>query len=603
VVDADPHADPPWMVTAYIEGPSLEEAVRRYGPLPPGRVRALGAGLAEGLAAIHANGLVHRDLKPGNVIMAEDGPRIIDFGIARALDATGLTSTGMVIGTFAYMSPEQVRGDPVMPVSDVFSLGSMLAFAATGRPPFGGDTAAAIIFRILTEPPDLADLADQELRALIEACLVKPLEARPPVQAVLAALTGRVPLPAGAAPQAPGRAIPFSDSRDPTTQTGEVAPGTFPPRAVSPPTPPPRPVPPADRRPRRRSAGLIAGAALIAVLATVIPLLLATSSPGSTSGHGRSTGPSPGSTLSARDITLHAPRGTELTGLAFSPDGKLLAAGGGQNKPTYVWDITAGRRTALTDPSAAGITAVAISPNGKFLADADSNNTVFLWNLATSKLIGPLIDTRAGGYPYGVAFSPDSKLLATGEASNQTDLWDVATGKLIKVLKDASPNSGLAFSPDGTLLAAAGRPAFLWDVATGRRHAALYGPGGRQAVDVAFSPDGKVLASADAVGTAYLWDVATGSLIATLPAPYQNPDANQNLNWVTFSPDGSLVVIADANGHAYLWNAATHKLVGTFTDPSGAQVEGVAFRPDGRVLAVSDDIGNVYLRITSQLVS
>src|SRR5271155_1828797 len=111
VVDADPDADPPWMVTAYIQGPSLEEAIRRDGPMPPDQVRVLGAGLAEGLAAIHACGLVHRDLKPGNVIMAEDGPRIIDFGIVRAIDATtGITSTGVVVGTFAYMSPEQIRG-------------------------------------------------------------------------------------------------------------------------------------------------------------------------------------------------------------------------------------------------------------------------------------------------------------------------------------------------------------------------------------------------------------------------------------------------------------------------------------------------------------
>ena len=134
VVDADPHAETPWMVTAYIDGPSLEEAVARHGPLPPGQVRALGAGLAEGLTAIHAHGLVHRDLKPGNVIMAGDGPRIIDFGIARAIGASTLTTAGSVVGTVAYMSPEQVRGDPVLPASDVFSLGSVLAFAATGRP-------------------------------------------------------------------------------------------------------------------------------------------------------------------------------------------------------------------------------------------------------------------------------------------------------------------------------------------------------------------------------------------------------------------------------------------------------------------------------------
>ena len=172
VVDADPQADQPWMVTAFIEGPSLQEAVDRDGPLPAGRVRALGAGLAEGLAAIHARGLVHRDLKPGNVILAPDGPRIIDFGIARAIDATtGITTAGAVIGTFAYMSPEHLGGDPPGPASDVFSLGSVLAFAATGRPPFTGDSTATVMFRLVTQPPELAGLADPELTELIGACL------------------------------------------------------------------------------------------------------------------------------------------------------------------------------------------------------------------------------------------------------------------------------------------------------------------------------------------------------------------------------------------------------------------------------------------------
>jgi serine/threonine protein kinase len=134
VVDADPAADPPWMVTAYIPGPSLDEVVRSAGPLESSALRALGAGLAEGLGAVHAAGLVHRDLKPTNVIMAKDGPRIIDFGIARAADATSLTSSGVLIGTFSFMSPEQVRGERLGPESDVFSLGGVLAYAATGRP-------------------------------------------------------------------------------------------------------------------------------------------------------------------------------------------------------------------------------------------------------------------------------------------------------------------------------------------------------------------------------------------------------------------------------------------------------------------------------------
>jgi len=214
VVDADPHADPPWMVTAFIEGPSLQDDVDRSGPLPPDRVCALGAGLAEGLAAIHACGLVHRDLKPGNVVLAADGPRIIDFGIARAIGATtGLTSTGVVVGTLTYMSPEQIRGDAVGPASDVFALGSVLAFAATGRAPFGDDSAVTVMFRICTEPPDLAGVADERLRKLIDASLAKAPQDRPTLPALLAALGGATP---AAAPAAPARAVPAADTPAPS---------------------------------------------------------------------------------------------------------------------------------------------------------------------------------------------------------------------------------------------------------------------------------------------------------------------------------------------------------------------------------------------------
>ncbi len=214
VVDADPHADPPWMVTAFIEGPSLQDDVDRGGPLPPDRVCALGAGLAEGLAAIHACGLVHRDLKPGNVVLAADGPRIIDFGIARVIGATtGLTSTGVVVGTLTYMSPEQIRGGAVGPASDVFALGSVLTFAATGRAPFGDDSEATVMFRICLEPPDLAGVADERLRQAIGASLAKAPQDRPTLPALLAALGGVTPT---AAPAAPARAVPVAASRAPS---------------------------------------------------------------------------------------------------------------------------------------------------------------------------------------------------------------------------------------------------------------------------------------------------------------------------------------------------------------------------------------------------
>ena len=186
VVDADPDGDPPWLVTAYVAGPSLHEAIQAHGPLPAAAVGVLGAGLAEGLIAVHGCDLVHRDLKPGNVILAADGPRVIDFGIARALDATHHTSS--IVGTPAFMSPEQGRGDLVGPQSDVFSLGSVLAFAATGRNPFGTGPSHAIIYRVVHDHPDLAGLPGK-LADLVAACLAKAPADRPTLTAVLDDLT------------------------------------------------------------------------------------------------------------------------------------------------------------------------------------------------------------------------------------------------------------------------------------------------------------------------------------------------------------------------------------------------------------------------------
>ncbi|MFF0451292.1 serine/threonine-protein kinase [Streptomyces sp. NPDC004609] len=185
IVDADPYADRPWLVSAYVPGPSLHAAVAEHGALPAKALRVLAAGLAEGLIAIHDCALVHRDLKPGNVILAADGPRIIDFGIARALEATSQTATGVISGTPAYMSPEQARGDTeISPASDVFSLGSVLAFASTGTAPFGDGHPAAVLYRVVQETPDLS-LVDHEIRGLVAACLAKEPTARPAMAEIL----------------------------------------------------------------------------------------------------------------------------------------------------------------------------------------------------------------------------------------------------------------------------------------------------------------------------------------------------------------------------------------------------------------------------------
>ncbi|MGV9853498.1 serine/threonine-protein kinase [Streptomyces sp. NPDC003442] len=180
VLDADPEARIPWVATGYVAGPPLNQAVSDEGPLPGSSVRALGAGLAEALAAVHALGLVHRDVKPSNVLLALDGPRLIDFGIARATEGTvSLTSTGASIGSPGYMAPEQILGENVEGAADVFSLGAVLAYAATGEPPFPGDTSAALLYKVVHDEPRFGRELTGELRDLVAACLAKNPADRP----------------------------------------------------------------------------------------------------------------------------------------------------------------------------------------------------------------------------------------------------------------------------------------------------------------------------------------------------------------------------------------------------------------------------------------
>ncbi|MEU0158556.1 serine/threonine-protein kinase [Streptomyces sp. NPDC006261] len=179
VLDADPDAPVPWVATGYVAGPPLSQAITEHGPLHEHAVRTLGAGLAEALHVVHGQGIVHRDVKPSNVLLALDGPRLIDFGIARALGATvSLTSTGVSVGSPGYMAPEQIRGRDVSGAADVFSLGAVLAYAATGAAPFSGDSSAVLLYKVVHEEPELGDL-EGELREVVAGCLAKDPDARP----------------------------------------------------------------------------------------------------------------------------------------------------------------------------------------------------------------------------------------------------------------------------------------------------------------------------------------------------------------------------------------------------------------------------------------
>ncbi|WP_212909479.1 serine/threonine-protein kinase [Streptomyces sp. TS71-3] len=242
VVDADAEAERPWVASQYVPGPSLAELVSRQGPLDAARVRRLGAGLAEALAAFHRVGLVHRDLKPSNVLILDDGPRVIDFGISKALESDGgteLTKTGWLVGTPGFMSPEQAMGGPVDTPSDVFSLGSVLIHAATGRGPFGHGATPVLLFRVVHEPPDMSGVPE-ELRPVVTACLAKDAGDRPTAAEVAERLAARpvdaaggqlqdraatvVDPSAGSTPPGAGRPPTVLDPPEDVTRTAEAPP-------------------------------------------------------------------------------------------------------------------------------------------------------------------------------------------------------------------------------------------------------------------------------------------------------------------------------------------------------------------------------------------
>lgn len=183
VVDADPDAPAPWLATAYVSGPTLAQLIAAQGPMPEGKLRHLGLALAEALQAIHGCGLVHRDLKPGNIIMADDGPRVVDFGIARAVESTRLTMTGIAVGTPGFLAPEQAEGLPVSPAADIFALGAVLV-AAAGGIAFGDGTPASLMYRSVHHEPDLSAVP-VALRGTVAACMIKSPQQRPTAEQLL----------------------------------------------------------------------------------------------------------------------------------------------------------------------------------------------------------------------------------------------------------------------------------------------------------------------------------------------------------------------------------------------------------------------------------
>ncbi|WP_067975641.1 WD40 repeat domain-containing serine/threonine protein kinase [Nocardiopsis trehalosi] len=599
VVAADPEGDPAWVATAYIPGPTLDTRVRDNGPIAPPALHALAAGLAEGLKAVHACGLVHRDLKPGNIILSGDGPRIIDFGIARPLDSEGLTTHEAVFGTLPYMSPEQTENSHVGPASDMFSLGTVLAYAATGTNPFNGASMAATIRRLIGPPPDPGDV-DPETRALITACWDHDPERRPTPDAVLtrfgalAARTG--PPPATDRPAAEGGgpevttfppAATYVDSAaDRSSSKGGASDATtFPPA--------PTYVDPAADRPPAKGGGSTAAPPPPAPPA---PPFAAPARPPRAAA-GRPGGSTP-DRVRRKGVWLVV--GAVVAFTTVPTAGAWLVAEGPGGEPSDTVSVPPPEPLLTLTGHEDTVNSVAFSPDGTALATSDTAFSVRVWDTGTWEESATLIEEDSPvsvGTP-SVAFDPDGTLLATGHESVR--LWGVGTWEEVATILEDDWITSVAFSSDGTTLATSdpvGNVRF-WNTSTGSETAAVEGPPD-YVTSMAFSPDGTTLASATAVdqagvfedsdgGAVRLWDSRNGAEIAVLTSH------DSSFESVAFSPDGGLLAACD--GDVRLWDTGTREEVTTLT--AAEATASLAFSPDGSTIATGHEDGTVRLRDT-----
>ncbi|WP_165956259.1 protein kinase domain-containing protein [Streptomyces hainanensis] len=441
VVDADPEGDPPWLATLYVPGGSLADRIAEHGPLPAREAARVGAQLAEALTEIHGHGLVHRDLKPGNVLLAEDGVRVIDFGITRALsDSHRLTEDGAVLGSPPFMAPEQLTGGAeVSTPADVFALGAVVAFAATGHSPFeagglpGGDPLA-VAYRVVHEEPDLGDVPPA-LRDLVSMCLAKDPDRRPAVASLL-------------------RMASFADTRAQAAVVRDSEVWRSARRDDDGGSPPA-----GRRRSRRWRRRLAVGAATLAVLAAAGAGVLLAADRGD-GGADPDDGSAPGPSADAPTAPAFTPwevdwrdfgvQDAAIAGLACAPAaaGDLLCSAGSDVTVLLAPDGTERWRHLPPRDSAGGpgalmVGEVVYAPSDKGLVALDLASGDELWEIDAPELMNPTAATE------------DSLVLQNGDSTlrfyalgspDPVGSWEVPGRYLTNVLADRDRNRVLALS-------------------------------------------------------------------------------------------------------------------------------------------------------------
>jgi len=654
VQPADAGDDAVYLIMDLLDGPTLAQIIGSRGPLPAPTVAAYGLHLLSVLEAAHAQGIVHSDIKPVNIIIAGGQARLTDFGVGDAR-----LTRGGVIGTQAYRAPELFESAPINPAVDLWSLGACLFFAAEGYGPFEHDDVKATVRAIrvdkLPVPSCQGPLAtaissllqrDPARRAtsgrarayLLQAvqpatpAALSPASAPPWQNAQLAPQPQPQPKPvpkrhakpapqprAFLAPQPHAEAALQPDSRStpgpgPNIPAGwEQAYAALSPKALARPKtsrqPPPQQAPPQQappqQAPRHQAAAQSAAprpapprpappqqAPPQLAPPRLAPLPAAPSPPGQSQ------------RVRARPMQPSPPSQPQLTA-------GTLAPGPGHRLRRRLPPLP----PAATKVAAAILVAAVVSvpllvltgqhqasdSRGQHQTSPPGSSRVPLASAAHPVFAATLPNPGSDNRPHGLAFSPDGTLLAaSSDTGDSTQLWHVATHSIAATLTD--PGGGkntvysVAFSPDGKMLAVGDTDdsTYLWDVASGHIVATLTDPGGGNAAveAVAFSPNGQTLAVGDFDGSTYLWNVASGQLAATLTDPH----GSGSVDSVAFAPNGQTLAAGDSFGTTYLWNASTDRLASTLTGPGDSSpVDSVAFSPGGQTLAAGYDQGSTDL--------